>query len=303
MLRLAGSLARFWHGHAHLGEGLRWLERALLGSAAPQIRAKGFGTAGWLARNQGNYQRAAALLRESLALYRELADQQGLADVLDSLGDVAWDQGELAQAVGFYEEGLALFRRFGEQQRIGLSISSLGRVLVDQGDYARAVELFDESLRLLRGLNDQRGIAMVLYGLARAALGSGRGRAGGPFAASRAWRCSKAGEHLRERRMCGGAGLGGGSAWAAGTGSASAGGDRSAARLRGHYAAAGRPRALRAPDRDGARQGGRRSVRDRVGGRAGAAARSGDRGGTPEQRNRNQNREPRTNQQERGSRT
>jgi predicted ATPase/DNA-binding SARP family transcriptional activator len=172
-LRLAGSLARFWHGHAHLAEGLRWLERALLGGGAPHLRAKGFGTAGWLARNQGDYRRAAVLLHESLALCRELADQQGIADTLDSLGDVAWDQGELAQAVGFYEESLGLFRGLGEQQRIGLSIGSLGRVLVDQGEYARATELFNESLALLRRLNDQRGIAMSLYGLGRAALEQG----------------------------------------------------------------------------------------------------------------------------------
>src|SRR5262249_55116898 len=96
-LRLAGAPGRgfggggpwrFWEVHGHLSEGRRWLEGALARAegAAPPVRAKALHGAGNLAREQGDYGRAAALLREGLALRRGLGDPAGIAATLNKLG-------------------------------------------------------------------------------------------------------------------------------------------------------------------------------------------------------------------------
>src|SRR6266567_3296157 len=81
-LRLVGALWMFWWVHGYLSEGRTFLERALAASEgieASSIGAKALFTAAHLAFVQSDYKRAEALCEESLALYRELGDQRGIA--------------------------------------------------------------------------------------------------------------------------------------------------------------------------------------------------------------------------------
>ena len=87
-LRLGAALSRFWQVHAHLSEGLMWLESALVGAsgASPATRARALDAAGHLARDRADYDRAWALYEESLGLRRELDDRRGTALALNNLG-------------------------------------------------------------------------------------------------------------------------------------------------------------------------------------------------------------------------
>jgi len=49
------------------------------GRAVASVRAKVLTGAGWLISLQGDYERAEELCKESLALYRELGNRQGIA--------------------------------------------------------------------------------------------------------------------------------------------------------------------------------------------------------------------------------
>jgi hypothetical protein len=89
-LRMAAALGPFWWVHGHLREGRRWLEGLLAtrssGAAPAASRAKALTFAGTLARDQGDYGRAAALFEEGLALSRDLRDNRGSALSLRALG-------------------------------------------------------------------------------------------------------------------------------------------------------------------------------------------------------------------------
>jgi hypothetical protein len=50
------------------------------------MRAKALTEAGWIARFQGDYERAVALLEEGRALFEELEDRPGIATSLFHLG-------------------------------------------------------------------------------------------------------------------------------------------------------------------------------------------------------------------------
>ena len=78
MLRLAGTLWRFWW--IHLTEGRTWLERALVagGSYAPApLRVKTLGAASIVASMQGEVGRGDVLAREAVAVAEQSGDLAG----------------------------------------------------------------------------------------------------------------------------------------------------------------------------------------------------------------------------------
>ncbi len=162
-LQLAVALDRFWQYHSYLREGLSWLERGLANPDTPlAMRAKALALAGWLARNLGDLPKATRLLAESLAFHRELGDQRGLADALDSLGDAAYFGGDFAQAQLLHAENLALRRAMRDPWGVAMSLNSLGWVAIGLEEHDRAADLLEEALTLVRDIGDQRGIAMIL---------------------------------------------------------------------------------------------------------------------------------------------
>jgi predicted ATPase/DNA-binding CsgD family transcriptional regulator len=182
-LRLGAALSRFWQVHAHLSEGLKWLESALAwtGDASTATRARALDAAGHLARERADYDRAWAHYEESLGLRRELQDSRGTALALNNLGVVAQLQGEYDRAVALHEESLALFRTLGDERGVALSLLTMGTMAQLQGDPARATAHYDESLALFQALGDTRGIAAALSSLGN--LASSRG----DFAAADEW--------------------------------------------------------------------------------------------------------------------
>jgi predicted ATPase/DNA-binding XRE family transcriptional regulator len=166
-LRLAASLWRFWEGHGHLGEGRRWLAAtlALPGGGDRALRARALRGAGLLATWQGDYATARALHAESLALYRALADRDGVGHALENLGMVAHEQGDFAAAAALHTESLAIRRGLGDRRNVASSLNNLGLVKRALGDYPSARTLHAEGLALHRILRDDQGIGNELTNL------------------------------------------------------------------------------------------------------------------------------------------
>src|SRR5690349_10750165 len=99
-----------------------------------------------LEKKNGDYNRATALLEESLPLWRETGDKSGLAKSFASLGVVARLQGDFARARALHEQSLALNRELGHKSEVADALLSLGMVAEDEGDYARASALYQECL-------------------------------------------------------------------------------------------------------------------------------------------------------------
>jgi predicted ATPase/class 3 adenylate cyclase/Tfp pilus assembly protein PilF len=175
-LRLGAALWRFWHVRGYLREGRARLATALaLPSAATCAsgRARALNGAGALAHDQGDFEQAEALHRESLAIARECGDRESLAVALNNLGNVALDQGSAAAAATFYQEALALWQELGNMRGIATLLNNLGNVARDRGDYEEATAFFRQSLALQRELGNQRGIASSLNNLGNLAISQG----------------------------------------------------------------------------------------------------------------------------------
>jgi predicted ATPase/transcriptional regulator with XRE-family HTH domain len=178
-LRLVGALSWFWWTHGYLLEGRRWAEELLSQpfdddhpSCAP-ARAGALCAAGELAFGQGDLARAAALFEESLALYRGLKGDSGVAAVLVELGQVARAQGEHDRAAALSEESLDLGHTLGDTRVAAIALSTLGRVERHRGNTEGAIAHYEESLALFREIGHGWGSAYTLANLAVAAHGRG----------------------------------------------------------------------------------------------------------------------------------
>ena len=115
---------------------------------------------------QGSYQRAMAVSREGLELYREVEDPWGEAVSLQHLGNLAfWQGGKSRQAQVLIEASLRCFRRLGDALNTGVSLEGLGNIARAVGSVEAAHALLEESLAIFRRIGSRRGVAGALAGL------------------------------------------------------------------------------------------------------------------------------------------
>jgi predicted ATPase len=166
-LRIGMALWIFWWTRGYRREGLQWLEKGLAstGSVTEAVRAKALNRAGFLTRDLGDYARAVVMLQESLALWRQIDDQAGIALSLDNLGTTVMRQGDYAGATVMLEEALDLRRRLSDQHGTYATLHNLGLVASWQGSNERAIELYGESLALARVAQDDHNLGIILTNL------------------------------------------------------------------------------------------------------------------------------------------
>ena len=176
-LRLGGALWRFWWLRGHFSEGRVELDRLLdlapAESAPSPARATVLNGAGVLAECQGDYERAAALHEEGLAIARTLGDQRLIAWSLNNLGVVAIDQGDYTRAEHLLEENLTIANETGDTAAIATALTDLGNVAYHLGDLDRARERYTTSLRAFRELDDESRVAKLLNNLGAVAIAQG----------------------------------------------------------------------------------------------------------------------------------
>jgi DNA-binding CsgD family transcriptional regulator/tetratricopeptide (TPR) repeat protein len=171
-VRLATALRWFWRLRGHLREGRVWLDRAVALSepsdagdvpVSPELRAAALDGAGDLAWSLGDFDRAATLHAESLAISRALGDQAAIARALFGLGDVARRRADPAAAAHF-AEALRIFDDLGERAWSAFALNNSAVVaMLQDGDLALATERFDQALSRAREARFRWGEAVVLY--------------------------------------------------------------------------------------------------------------------------------------------
>ena len=182
-LYLAVALGRYWALHGDWTEGLQWLKRALAQNAPaePLWRARALTAASELADKLGDVPEADALAAESLALFRTLAEKQGLVNALCSLAGARLTQNDYERAEPLLLEALTLSRQIEFVPGAATALSYLGILAKEQGDYARSVACHEESLELNRRMGNVLGMVQDLAQLSFNAYWQGQ------FARSAEW--------------------------------------------------------------------------------------------------------------------
>jgi predicted ATPase/DNA-binding CsgD family transcriptional regulator len=170
-LRLAGALSWFWFHREYWSEWRRWLDAALAtqeSTGRPRVaavRAKALSGAGFLNWMQGDQLAARSQLEESVALWRELGDKQGLAQALRFLSGSFESQGEYALARPLAEESVDLFRQGEDKFGLAITLSRLGITALAQGDHAAARAYLEEGVAISREIEDDWALALALRNL------------------------------------------------------------------------------------------------------------------------------------------
>jgi non-specific serine/threonine protein kinase len=168
-IRLTDALGWFWLLRSHRSEGRAWLTRAIARAVRAGDRnlalARILVSASVLAFTQGDYEEAASLSRENLALSQELGDSWGAAAAHNLLGVIARAEGALDQAAESFTQALTLFQRQSMLEWAALALLNLGTVAYWQGASDHAEELMTEALGLFRQQGNGYGTAVALSDL------------------------------------------------------------------------------------------------------------------------------------------
>jgi non-specific serine/threonine protein kinase len=119
---------------------------------------------------RGEPARAAALVRESLALTRKRGDAWGEAWSLDVLGVAAYGLGDLAGARLIFEEVVQLARRLEDPRFLAVTLANAGWVAVALRDGTHAAARYLEQVPLARAVGDPYVLAWGLDGVAAVAI-------------------------------------------------------------------------------------------------------------------------------------
>jgi predicted ATPase/class 3 adenylate cyclase len=174
-LRLVQALIDFWYKHGHAIEGRRWLQQAMEvastdGGAPLAGIAHGLGV---LMDQQGDAQAALELFELSLAIGRELGDQDRQARELNSLGIVHRHLGDIDGARSRLEEAIAISRELSSP-RLGAALANLAQLESAAGNLDRAAQAIQEALDCDRQNGDLFGVAVDQHSLALVKLRAGR---------------------------------------------------------------------------------------------------------------------------------
>jgi predicted ATPase len=168
--RLCVALREFWRTRGHLSEGRRWLAEALRLPAIPDsLRAQALCAAAVLARPQGEYAAAHALLVEAEELARQAGDRRTLADALTHLGSILRDQGSVAAGCERLEEAIGLWRDLGDPHGLVVALSARASLALLGDDLTHARSLREEAAAVSRRMGDREGEARALLGLGEVA--------------------------------------------------------------------------------------------------------------------------------------
>jgi non-specific serine/threonine protein kinase len=95
-----------------------------------------------IARDQGDWQGAAALSMESAALFRKLGDKQGFALSLVTRGVARYQLGFQAEAIELHRESIALFGELENKREIAEWLQVLALIACTHGQPIEAARLF-----------------------------------------------------------------------------------------------------------------------------------------------------------------
>ena len=101
-------------------------------------------------------------LFNSTAVAQSVSDRKAEADRLVEQGIKQYRASQLKQALQFWEQSLAIYREIGNREGIAGSLNNLGNAYDNLGDYRKAIDYHQQSLEIAKQICNRRGIANSL---------------------------------------------------------------------------------------------------------------------------------------------
>ncbi|MGA8774558.1 MAG: tetratricopeptide repeat protein [Terriglobales bacterium] len=131
------------------------------------------GNLGGMFLARGNLTDAARALSDAIPGYKEMGDKDGVALTLADLAQVERQRGELKKALAGYQEARTIALEIDDKRAVAYALAGAGNVLVDQGDLQAARKSYRESLALRKEMGDKQAVAETELALARLSIEEG----------------------------------------------------------------------------------------------------------------------------------
>ena len=114
-----------------------------------------------------------AILEEARALYEDLGDEHGVANLIWAMGGVHYFRSMPAEAEANFVESLAIFRRLGDLTMEAWALHMLGTSLIHLGRFDEAREALRHALLDFHEVGDVAGITLLFDDLSALAVADG----------------------------------------------------------------------------------------------------------------------------------
>ncbi len=131
------------------------------------------GNLGDISLARGNLAEAARGLSDAIPGYKEMGDKDGVALTLADLAKIARLRGDLKGALTSYKEARAIAQEIADKRAVAYALAGAGDVLEDQGDLQAARDSHRESLALCKEIGDKQAVAETELALARLSIEQG----------------------------------------------------------------------------------------------------------------------------------
>jgi len=128
---------------------------------------------GTVAAQRGDYDKALANYRTSLEIRERLDDKPSMGSLLSNLGVIAEYRADFDESRAYHERALVLRREIGDRQAIAVSMNNLGMIAVLQKRFQEARDWFAQSMLLSREVGDAWMVAIGHNNLGNATRGLG----------------------------------------------------------------------------------------------------------------------------------
>ncbi|MBK8430860.1 MAG: tetratricopeptide repeat protein [Chloroflexi bacterium] len=126
-LRLCNTLHLYWEARGQYREASRLSLLALAHSPSPtSLRATVLSQVSFSLRIIGRTEQALSTLQESITIYEQLGDKQGLTNNLHHLGQHYGMLFDYAQAADYFRWALIIYRELAHPEGIALALGSIG---------------------------------------------------------------------------------------------------------------------------------------------------------------------------------
>lgn len=111
---------------------------------------------------QGDYDKGIDYYSQSLEIFEEIGNKQGIATSLNNIGTIYKVQGDYAKAIDYFTQNLKISEEIGNKQGVGACLNNIGLIFQVQRDYSKALDYFTQSIKINEEISNKKGIASSL---------------------------------------------------------------------------------------------------------------------------------------------
>jgi len=132
-------------------------------TASELLKALAIHNLGIIFQNQGEYAKAKQRYYQSLRMYKEKKNKEGITRVIYQIGNIYYLQNKYKNAIKIYNHITKISEKLGLKLGVAAAFHQLGTIHYEQGEFELAMDSYQESLKIKMEQNDALGIALTLY--------------------------------------------------------------------------------------------------------------------------------------------